>query len=327
MADGRPQTLNVRFYDIRVVWISKLWTPDTTYKGQPTQKPTYSIQCMVPKTQQFWYQESALKDFTASCVQFHTMAFPHFPNVTMVGWPVQDGDLPSREGKIREWAKGHWLISANTSSPPRIEGIVDGAVVPVPAQMLGGRKIWDDGDHAIVDMALAKNQNDPQKAKLFVNSVCFCRKGEPIAIGFTRASGEELLNDARQRGLNPVGINGQQFAAPGPGIAPGAFVPPPGGAFGAPQGLGQPQQQFAGAFTPVPGAQPQPQPAAQGFGAPQPGFSHSAAPPTPAPAATGFAPAPAAPAPSGFDPAGLGGYGAPSPSSGFGQPGGWTPPQ
>jgi len=357
---GKTATLAVRFYNVRVAWIEKLWKPDTEYKGQQQQKPTYSVQGMVPKTTHLWHQEPAFRDFVTSCMQFFQMAYSGIP-FEAVQWPIQDGDMPSREGKMREWAKGHWLIPTNSTNQPRIEGIVDGAVVPVPAQMLGGRKIWDDGDYAILDLALAQNQNDRMKVKLFVNTVCFCGKGEHLPIGFQRVSGDELLAEARSRGMNPTGINGQQFAAPGPG----AFAPPAGG-FGqagfAPQQQQQQQQQafapaapagfapqqppqqapaFAGAFTPVPGAAAA-QPVQQyqqpnGFG---PGGPAQAAPAgfapagfqQPAPAAptqqTGFAGAPAAQAPSGFNPATAApaGFAAPSPSN-FGQPGGWTPPQ
>ncbi|MEL7086869.1 MAG: ssDNA-binding protein [Planctomycetota bacterium] len=239
-------------FNCRNVDMRHLWTPSTEYKGKKTEKPNYFGMFIVQKTVPQWFNEPALAGIAAACGKIYQNA-PH-----VVTWPVIDGDLPSPEGKISDFAKGHWLFSASTGNPPNIEVVqAGGQLVKLPNRV--GVK---PGDYCMVGVTAAVKQNDPRGVKLYLNAVVFSSPGEEIVFA-NSVSGAELMRMAEQQGLRPAGFSGFGGAPQGFGTSPQNV----GGFGGTPQG----------GFTP--GSPPNGQP--QGF-----------APGNPAPGAFGGAPAP-----------------------------------
>lgn len=218
MAQNR-EVIPLMLFNMRGAYIDQLWTPSTEYEGKPRDKPSYNVTAITPKTnarpQQThlpdvpaWMHEPALQPLVDVCRRLYAMYFPQMP-LNLLKWPVKDGDLPNKKGVVPEWSKGHWLVMANTSSAPPVEGVVDGKAQPVPSRMIGGRALWEDGDLMAMTLGAAKRGDAAMGIKLYLNGVLFTGKGERIAIGIARVSGEEMLAKAREQGIAVTGIGGQ----------------------------------------------------------------------------------------------------------------------
>jgi hypothetical protein len=289
---GTRKIISCSVFGARAVYINRLWNPETTdQNGKPLDKPRYSVTGIIPKTKANWFEEKSLESIAAASVDmFNTLFAPRGFNPAILIWPVKDGDQPNRQGKLSDWARGHWLIRADTTNRDyvSVEMANNGKVEPIPAPRMGGRVIVKDGDSCILTVGLAESQGPNPGIKTYLNGVLFTAPGEAIVLG-SRVDNEELLRQAQQQGLNVTGMGGfapsNAFPAPQAPQAP-AFPAPQAGAFPAPQAGGFPAPQ-AGAF-PAPQAGAFPAPQAGAFPAPQ-------APAFPAPQAGGF-PAPQAPA-------------------------------
>lgn len=287
-------------FNARIVDMRHLWEPSREYKGQQTQKPNYFSLFIIPKTQAHWSNEPAFAGVMAAfgkLLQGQLQAFAQNPN--MVQWPIMDGDMPSPEGKVSEFAKGHWLFSASTGNPPNIEIVQPGGVLAKLNNKLGVKS----GDFVLTGVTAAVKQNQANGVKFYLNAVVFSGPGEEIVFA-NSVSGAELVRMAQQQGLQPAGFSG----------SPGFGGVPQGGGFGG--GGFQPNAAPQGGFNP--GAAP-----AGGF---TPGNAGGFAPTQGGPAPQGFASAPNG----GFQ-NGQGGNGFASPSNGGFQPppnqGGFNPGQ
>ena len=245
-------------FNARIVDMRHLWNPSTEYQGKKQDKASYFTTCIVPKTQPTWFTEPALAGAATACSKFQSVmqAYQTAPNA--IEWPVQDGDMPNKQGKMSDFARGHWIFSASTyDNPPTVELVqAGGQLVKLPNKV--GVK---SGDYVMLGGTAALNANDARKIKFYLNAVVFTAPGEEIVFA-NSVSGAELMAQAQQQGLQVAGFS----ATP----AMGGFNAQPN--FGAPQ----------------PGFQQAPQ-------APQ--LSHGFVPSTASPA-TGFAaPAPAPTAP------------------------------
>lgn len=220
-------------FNARIADMRHLWTPSTTFKGQPTQKPNYFAMFLVKKTVAQWHLEPALADIAAACGKL----FQNNPQVLV--WPISDGDTPNAEGKSNEFARGNWLFSASSGNPPNVEIVQAGGVLTKLPQKVGVKS----GDFVMAGVTAAIRQNDARAAKLYLNAVVFSSPGEEIVFA-NSVSGAELMRMAEQQGLRPAGFSG----------APGGFQPAPQGGFnpggGAP-GFTAPVQG-TGTFAPPP---------------------------------------------------------------------------
>lgn len=261
-----------QIFNARIVDMRHLWEPSREYQGKPSAKPNYFSMFIIPKTQAHWSTEPA---FGATMGAFGKLlagqlqGFAQNPN--MVQWPIIDGDMPNpTTGKTSEFAKGHWLFSGSTNSPPNVEMLQAGAPAPIKLANKIGVK---SGDFVMVGVTAAVKTNQPNGVKFYLNAVVFTGPGEEIVFA-NSVSGAELMKMAEAQGLRPAGFS----AAPGGFNAPqGGFTPPmQGGAF-QPQGAGgfAPPAQ-SGGFTPP------------GFTAPAQGPTTFAQPQTHTPG--GFAP-------------------------------------
>lgn len=228
------QVFNARIVDMR-----HLWSPSLEYMGKPSQKPNYFSMFILPKTQAHWSTEPA---FAAAMGAFGKLlagqlqAFAQNP--AMVQWPIVDGDMPNAQGKSSEFAKGHWLFSASTNSPPNVEMVQAGGSLVKLQNKVGVKS----GDYTMVGVTAAVKTNQPNGVKFYLNAVVFTAPGEEIVFA-NSVSGAELMKMAEQQGLRPAGFS----------ASPGGFGGAPGG-FQAPAGGFAPPGQGAGGFT-----QPNPQ--------------------------------------------------------------------
>ena len=229
-------------FNARIVDMRHLWAPSNEYMGKPSAKPNYFAMFIVPKTQAQWHMEPALAGITAACGKLY-QTNPH-----VVTWPVVDGDVPSPQGKIAEFAKGHWLFSASTSNPPNVEIVQAGGVLTKLTQKVGVKP----GDYVMAGVTAAVKQNDARGVKLYLNAVVFSGPGEEIVFA-NSVSGAELMKMAQQQGLQVTGFSG----APGgfAGQGGGGFTPPAGsfaplmGSNATPGAQGQPGSVFGGNAT------------------------------------------------------------------------------
>lgn len=249
-------------FGVQITGLKNLWEPSTSYRGQPTQKPNYITSVIIPKRAAHWSQEPVMAGFTAACMELYQAAMSRIPFEQVV-WPVKDGDLPPEAGKPPiEWTRGHWFLSASSSSPINVDLVQNGQPVK-----LTNRAQVKAGDYVTLSGALAVKTNDPRGVKFYGNNVLFMNPGEEIAIG-NGVTGAQLMEQARAQGLNITG-----------------FTPGHAGGFGAPSPAQFPALQTPGApgFT---------QPAPAGFGAPTPPSNGFAPPPAQPPGQGGFAPPP-----------------------------------
>lgn len=233
-----PFTLfNVRITDMR-----NLWTPSDTYKGQKQQKPSYFAGFIVQKTQPQWHSEPGLAGLVGALTKLHAN------NPQIVDWRIQDGDVPSADGKSSEFAKGHWMFNASSGNPVNVEIVQAGGALTKLPNKTGVKS----GDYCMIAGTAAVSGQNNRAAKLYLNSVVFSAPGEEIVFA-NSASGAELVAAAQAQGLRPVGFaSGGGFGA---GFG-GGFAQPQGGpaanAYNAPQQSGpassafNPPQQSAG---------------------------------------------------------------------------------
>ena len=251
MATNR-QYESFTIFNARIVDMRHLWNPSTEYQGKKQDKASYFTTCIVPKTQPTWFTEPALAGAATACSKFQSVmqAYQTAPNA--IEWPVQDGDMPNKQGKMSDFARGHWIFSASTyDNPPTVELVqAGGQLVKLPNKV--GVK---SGDYVMLGGTAALNANDARKIKFYLNAVVFTAPGEEIVFA-NSVSGAELMAQAQQQGLQVAGFSatpamGGFNAQPnfgGNAHPPGSFNPAPG--------------------VSQPGFQQAPQSLQQGFGAP-----------------------------------------------------------
>ncbi len=238
-------------FNVRIVDMRHLWTPSDTYKGQKQQKPNYFAGFIVPKTQAQWHNEPAL----AGLVQALGKLYANNPQI--VDWRIEDGDTPNAEGKSSEFAKGHWLFNASSSSPVNVELVQAGGQLVKLANKVGVKS----GDYCMVGGSVAVSGQNNRAAKLYLNAVVFSAPGEEIVFANT-VSGAELMQQAQRQGLQVAGFSGAPGFGGGapqgqfPGAAPGFTQP------------GQPQGGFPGTQNSTPMGGFAPTPGGPAFGAP-----------------------------------------------------------
>lgn len=242
-----------QIFNARVVDMRHLWSPSLEYMGKPSQKPNYFAMFIVPKTVAHWSQEPVFASVMGAFGKLLGNQLQAFAqNPMSVIWPIVDGDVPSPAGKSSEFAKGHWLFSASTNSPPNVEICQAGGALVKLQNKVGVKS----GDYVMAGVTAAVKQNDPRGVKLYLNAVVFTAPGEEIVFA-NSVSGAELMRMAEQQGLRPAGFSpspgGFGGAPAGGGFpgggAPGGFAPPQGGPGGFPG-------QGGGGFT-APAVQPQ----------------------------------------------------------------------
>jgi len=223
-------------FNARIADMRHLWIPSDTFRGQKTQKPNYFAMFLVKKTQPTWHAEPALAGVVQACGKIYQSA-PH-----IVTWPIVDGDLPNPEGKSSEFAKGHWLFSANTDRPPPVEiAQANGQLVKMPERTNAVKS----GDYVMVGVTATVKKNDPRGVKLYLSAVVFSSPGEEIVFA-NSVSGAELMQQAQKQGLQVTGFSGSPgFGSFSPGFTHGN-TPPTNGFTPTPQ-------QNASAFPSNPG--------------------------------------------------------------------------
>lgn len=196
---------NATIFNARIVNMRHLWEPSTEYQGKPVQRPNHFATFIVPKTKGHWSEEPAFAGVMGAYGKLVQQAGMQFAHVT--GWPIRDGDVPEPGKDAVEWAKGHWVFGGSTGNLPTIEIVQNGAPVK-----LTNRAIVKPGDFVAVGLTAAFKQNDARGIKHYLNTVLFTGPGEEIAIGSSGVSGNELLQQAQQQGMNVTGFTG--FSTP-----------------------------------------------------------------------------------------------------------------
>lgn len=273
MANGR-EIIPLVIWNGQILFSKRLFEPETKdFAGKPYDNPLYSSSVRFPKTAQFWYQEPALKGLVEACqtIMQRDMVGVQFQYVQ---FPIKDGDAPNKQGKVPEYNKGHWVLKASSSYPPKVEQLVNGVQSEIQALMIGGRKLWGDGDYVGFNIGVAKRATDNVGIKAYLNSVCFTGKGPELSIGgaapvdwaaaaaLAAQQGVEIKSGAPETGTpfggapGASGFPGADANPAGFGTAPGpqpGFNPNPQGAPGAgfnPGGFNPGQQGFAGGANP-----------------------------------------------------------------------------
>ena len=233
-------------FNVRIVDMRHLWNPSTEYEGKKQDKASYFASFIVPKTQPTWFAEPALAPVAAACAKFPSIMQAYQTSPHAVEWPINDGNLPNKKGKLSDFAQNHWIFSASTyDSPPNVELVqAGGALVKLPNKV--GVK---SGDYVMLGATAALNSNDARKLKLYLNAVVFSGPGEEIVFA-NSVSGAELMQQAQRQGLQVAGFQGA------PGF--GGFAPPTGGPmhgqqFAAPQVAGFQGAPGFGGFAPPTG--------------------------------------------------------------------------
>lgn len=226
-------------FNVRIVDMRHLWNPSTEYKGKPQDKPNYFASFITPKTQAQWHLEPALAGLVQALGKLHAN------NPQLSDFRIDDGDLPSADGKSSEFAKGHWLIGGSSGNPIGVEIVQAGAA---PAK-LTSRVGVKPGDFCVIGGSSAVSQQNNRNAKHYLNAVVFSGPGEEIVFA-NSVSGAELMAQAEAQGFKPTGFS----------ASPGGFAAPQGqGAspFGGPGPQGQGSfNPAAGGFTPPGGFAP-----------------------------------------------------------------------
>jgi len=302
MANAQRQYESATVFNARCIDMRYLWTPSTEYKGQQQQKPNYFGGFILPKQAAHWSQDPGMSGVMAAFGKLLQGQFSAYASNPMAaGWPIADGDAPGPDGKVSEFAKGHWLFYASSGNPPGVELVQAGGALAKLSQRVHVKP----GDFCTLGVTAAVNKNDGRRVKFYLNAVVFTHPGEEIVFA-NSVSGAELMKMAEAQGLRPVGFNpAGNFAPQGGGFNPAGNFAPQGGGF-APQG-------GAPVFTPggAPGAPMNP----NGF-----------AGPATAPNGAGFGGGAAFPS-NGAPPAQPGGWSPPQSQGGGFAPGAFTPPQ
>lgn len=248
--------INVMLFDVRTIYTQRLWEPETKdVKGNPMETPQYSLTVIVPKTRANWAEEPALQTLGQAMHQVYQQQMaPAGIQMQYVEWGVKDGDRPNTKGKIPEWGKGHWVVRIGSGFKPTVSAIVNGSEVELPAHTIGGRKLFGDGDRAIVSVGVTVSGANPSRIKLYLGTTVFSAKDEAIQLG-GGVSAAEMIAQAKAQGVNVQGIAGpavgQQFGGASFGQQGGQQFggnPAMGGGFAAGPGAGQ---QAGGGFNPA----------------------------------------------------------------------------
>lgn len=241
--------VSIYLFNGQAVFSKRLFEPETKdMAGKPLDSPSYSLLIRFPKTMPNWYDEPALQGFKEAC---QTVMLRELPNVPFpyIEFPVKDGDRPNRNGKIPDWAKGHWFVRSSSTFIPTVEQVVGGVKTTLPALSMGGKRLWGDGDIVAAALSLGKRLNDNVGIRCYLNGALFTDHGPELQTGGANTNWDEAIAMAEAKGIKiQMGTNN------GPG---GSGFPPggaPGGFGGFPPGGGQ-QGGFGGGFNP--GAQQQ----------------------------------------------------------------------
>lgn len=209
MAEKR-EIISCSIFGAQALFIRRLWEPETKdfLTQKPLDKPRYSVSIRVPKTAARWQDEKIFASVTAACRKLYADNFKGIP-IDSIGWPVKDGDRPNAKSVVTEWAAGHWLMRADTTSPEytTIEAVQNGKAVELSAAKMGGRTVVKDGDLCILTVGLAKSGRGDPAIKTYLNGIVFTGPGDAIKLG-SRPSSEDLLRQAREQGLAVNGVGG-----------------------------------------------------------------------------------------------------------------------
>jgi hypothetical protein len=229
-------------FNVRITDMRHLWNPSDSFKGQKQQKPNYFAGFICPKTQATWHTEPALAGLAQALGKLYAN------NPQIIDWRIQDGDHPSADGKSSEFAKGHWLFNASSSTPPTIELVQAGGALTKLQNKAGVKS----GDYCMVGGSVAVSGQNPRAAKIYLNAVVFTAPGEEIVFA-NSVSGAELMQQAQRQGLQIAGFSPQGT----PGFTPGnpsqsGFAPIPGSFAtpGAPVLSGTPGPAFGNVTSP-----------------------------------------------------------------------------
>jgi hypothetical protein len=235
------ELVNIILFNGQALFSNRLFDPETKdFAGKPLDKPSFSLNIRYPKTQPNWYDEPLLKPLADACKVVMTRDMPNTP-FNYVEFPIKDGDRPNKQGKVPDWAKGHWYVRASSTFAPKVEQIVNGAQSELPSLQLGGKKLWNDGDFVCVALSIGKRLNDNVGIRCYLNSVLFTGKGAEISTGGAGVDWSAAMQLAHEQGISiekSAGDAGNGFPGggfPGAGGAPAGF---PGAApAGAPGGF------------------------------------------------------------------------------------------
>lgn len=226
-------------FGARIVNMKHLWTPSTEFAGKPTQKPNYFATFIAPKTKSHWSEEPVFAGLMGAYNKLVQQAGMQLQHVT--SWPIKDGDVPEPGKDVAEWARGQWVFSGSTGNLPNVEVVQNGTPVK-----LAQRAIVKPGDFAAVGLTAAFKMNDVRGIKHYLSTVLFTGQGEEIVFSDFGVSGDEMLQQAQQQGMNVTGFSGS-FAGNGAPVsaAPQAL---PSTAFGGSGGVATstPPNPFAG---------------------------------------------------------------------------------
>ena len=221
------ELVNIFLFNGTAVFAQRLFEPETKdFAGKPLEKPSYSLNIRYPKTKANWYEEPALKPFVDACKVVMSRDMSGIP-FQRIEFPIKDGDIPNKNGKTPEWAKGHWYLRASSTFQPKVEQIVGGAQSELPALQMGGRKLWHDGDYVSVALAIAKRMNDNVGIRCYLNSVLFTGKGVELSTGGSGVDWASAMEMAKEQGID-IKTSGDAGFAPDAGAS---FNPGGGASF------------------------------------------------------------------------------------------------
>lgn len=214
---GSRNIINVMLFNVRTIYTQRLWEPETKdTMGNPMENPQYSITVIVPKTKAGWHEEPEFASLVPAVQQTYQQTMqPAGIAMQYVKWGIRDGDQPNTKGKIPEWGKGHWVMRIGTGYKPTVSGVINGTEVELPAQVMSGRKLFGDGDRAIISVGVTVSTANASAIKYYLGNVVFSAKDEAINLG-GGVSAAEMIAMAKAQGVNVQGIAGPA----------GSFQPP-----------------------------------------------------------------------------------------------------
>src|SRR6266702_330933 len=196
------ELISVVMFNAQALFCNRLFDPETKdLAGKPLDKPSFSINLRYPKTVASWTEEPALKAFTDACRVTYQREMSGMP-ANRVEFPIKDGDVPNRNGKIPDWAKGHWYIRCSSTYAPKVEQVVGGVQSELPSLQLGGKKLWTDGDYVCAALSIGKRLNDNVGIRCYLNSVLFTGKGVEISTGGNNVEWQGAIAQAVAQGMN-----------------------------------------------------------------------------------------------------------------------------
>jgi hypothetical protein len=227
MANSR-ELVQIILFNGQALFSNRLYEPETKdMAGKPLEKPSFSLNIRYPKTKANWYEEPALKPFVDACKVVMTRDMQGVP-FARIEFPIKDGDFPNKNGKVPDWAKGHWYIRSSSTQAPKVEQIAGGVQSELPALTMGGKHLWGDGDYVAAALSIGKRLTDSVGIRCYLNNVLFTGKGQKIVTGVGSVDWASAMELARSQGID-IKTGGDPGFSPGAsaggGFNPGAFNP------------------------------------------------------------------------------------------------------